>query len=227
MFKNNRIVLAGLAMGPQYVKLSLYKQTDLSVCLSLPTFVLMKQVVVIDRIMETASRLFFDQGYNLTGINQIIEESNIAKSSLYAHFPSKSDLLLAYLKELDVRWFAGLEAFLEGITDPGERLLGIFDYRVDRQIKSNFGGCAWTKISAEVPKEDLPVFEKVADFKGRLKKYMQDLVKKMDRPSRKLLSDEQLAENIFLLLEGAQVMACVSKTPEALIHARDIIKKLF
>ena len=50
------------------------------------------------RIIDTASRLFYQQGYTATGINQIIEEADISKASLYQHFKSKEDLLLEYLE---------------------------------------------------------------------------------------------------------------------------------
>ena len=47
-----------------------------------------------ERILDTAARLFYAQGYNSTGINQVIKEANVAKASLYQHFPSKEDLLI-------------------------------------------------------------------------------------------------------------------------------------
>ncbi len=66
-----------------------------------------KTQAVRDRIMEAASRLFYRQGYTLTGINQIIAEAGIAIGSLYNHFPSKTALLIAYLQEEDRLWFEG------------------------------------------------------------------------------------------------------------------------
>ena len=186
----------------------------------------MKPIVAVDKIMETASRLFFSQGYNLTGINQILEESNVSKPSLYKYFPSKNDLLLAYLDDLHKRWFGGLADFIKPVKEPGERLTGIFDYRIDRQIQSDFGGCAWTKISAEVPRDNAGVLAKVAEFKKRLREYMLSLIKEMDRPADRSLSDELLAENVFLLLEGAQVQACVNRNTDALVKAKEIVRKL-
>jgi AcrR family transcriptional regulator len=59
----------------------------------------MRESTVKDRILDTASRLFYDQGYHITGINQIIDEADIARASLYNHFPSKTDLLLAIWTE--------------------------------------------------------------------------------------------------------------------------------
>ena len=86
----------------------------------------MRETGVKDRILDTASRLFYDQGYNPTGINQIIDEAEIARASLYNHYESKTDLLLAYLDRTHVRWFEELEEFLQPYTDPREKLLAIF-----------------------------------------------------------------------------------------------------
>ena len=51
----------------------------------------MRESAVKDRILDTASRLFYERGDHTTGINQIIEEAEIARASLYNHFPSKTD----------------------------------------------------------------------------------------------------------------------------------------
>src|ERR1700743_2785742 len=114
------------------------------------TFVVMKPIVAKDKIMNTANRLFFEQGYNLTGINQIIEEANISKPSLYNHFKSKSDLLLAYIDQLHKNWFEGLDAYIQNMTDPFDKLIAFFDYRIGRQINSKYGGCACNKILSEM-----------------------------------------------------------------------------
>ena len=68
----------------------------------------MRESSVKDRILDTASRLFYDQGYHVTGINQIIDEADIARASLYNHFPSKTDLLLAYLGQDASRMVCGV-----------------------------------------------------------------------------------------------------------------------
>lgn len=52
-----------------------------------------------DHIINTASELFYNQGYNLTGINEIIEKAEIAKATLYSHFKSKEELIQAYLEK--------------------------------------------------------------------------------------------------------------------------------
>lgn len=186
----------------------------------------MKPVVVLDKILETADRLFYEQGYNLTGINQIIEEANISKPSLYNHFKSKNDLLLAYLEQQHTSWFKGLTAFSEGMTDPFDLLMAIFDYRIERQIKLNYGGCAWNKISAEMPKEDLEVLERTARFKNTIKAYVIELVKQLDRPKDKLLNDDEFAEAVFLQLEGGVILTYITKSHEPLEKAKELVRKL-
>ena len=129
----------------------------------------MDQSPVRARILNVASKLFYEQGYHSTGINQIIEEAEIAKASLYNHFPSKTDVLLAYLEEAHDVWFEKLGALLAPVHDPRKKILALFDERIDSQVKSDFGGCRFIKISIEVAKHDPRVFAIVSQQKSRLK----------------------------------------------------------
>jgi AcrR family transcriptional regulator len=176
--------------------------------------------------METAERLFYEQGYNLTGINQIIEEANISKPSLYNHFKSKNDLLLAYLDQSYSKWFEDLAIFTADMATPFDRLIGIFDYRISRQIKTNYNGCAFVKISSEVSHKDTQVFDRTQKFKVDIKAHVIDLVKQLNRPKDKLLNDTEFAENVFLLLEGGLIMAKIIKSHQPLEDAKDIVRKL-
>src|SRR5580704_18588218 len=97
---------------------------------------------VREQIVSTADRLFYKQGYNLTGINQIIEEAGVAKASLYYHFPSKEDLCVEYLKRRYEIWSAMLAIFLDGITDPKKSIVRIFECRSQYLINTNYGGCS-------------------------------------------------------------------------------------
>lgn len=186
----------------------------------------MKETTPRTRILEVASRLFYAQGYNSTGINQIIDEAGIARASLYNHFPSKRDLLTAYLEEAESFWFDGLDKFLEPIKSPRGKILGIFDYRIERQLGSNYGGCQFTKIGAEVPKDDMQAFAQILRQKDRLKSYIKDLVHQADTIKAPPLSKAMLADNLFLMMEGASIVTSVSKDVNALKDARKIAEKL-
>jgi AcrR family transcriptional regulator len=186
----------------------------------------MKESAARKRILDVATRLFYEQGYNSTGINQIIDEANIARGSLYKHFPSKRDLLSAYIQHAGELYFAELDRFLTPIKDPKQKILAFFDYRLERQSRSEFGGCEFIKISAEVPKNDLNAFELIREQKDRLKVYIRSILQQINLSKTSTLTKEMLADVLFLILEGSTVTASVYKDVEAIKNAKRIIKKL-
>ncbi len=185
----------------------------------------MKESAARIRIVDTASRLFYEQGYNSTGINQIIDEAEIARGSLYNHFPSKRDLLLAYVETASDKWFDALDAFLGGIKSPKRRLLGLFDFRMARQVRTNFGGCQFNKIGAEVPKDDVEAFKLVSRQKDRLKEYISGSLQLMALKDSSLFKKAELVDTLFLLLEGATMEATIYKSAEPMKKARRIAEK--
>lgn len=181
----------------------------------------MKESAARRRILDVASRLFYEQGYHATGINQIIDEADIARGSLYNHFPSKRHLLAAYITNAEDTWFSKLEDYLGKVPGPKAKLLAIFDFRIERQIATGYGGCQFTKLGAEMPKDDLSAFEMVSRQKIRLRAYIGNLLEPVSiRPSA--LTREMLGENIFLILEGATMTASLYKDVEVLRRARAV-----
>ena len=183
----------------------------------------MRESAVKDRILDTASRLFYDQGYHVTGINQIIEEAAIARASLYNHFPSKTDLLLAYLDRSHAEWFADLNAFLAPIRMPHEKLLALFDFRIERQRRARYRGCQFGKITAETC-EDEQVFQRVKAHKERFRQYIRDLVGETRHLHR--MDDETLADAIFLLLEGGIAVGTMFRNSADAEKAKRIAQSL-
>jgi len=183
----------------------------------------MRESAVKDRILDTASRLFYNQGYHITGINQIIEEADIARASLYNHFPSKTDLLLAYLDRTHAEWFVELDRYLAPLATPREKLLALFDYRIERQRKLRYKGCHFNKITAETS-EDEEVFKRVKAHKGRFKQYIRDLVAAAGH--RGIMDDETLADTLFLLLEGGIAVGAMFRSSEDAEKAKKIAKFL-
>jgi AcrR family transcriptional regulator len=179
----------------------------------------MRETGVKDRILETASRLFYDQGYNQTGINQIIDEADIARASLYHHFPSKTELLLAYLDRTHELWFGELETYMQPIAGARDRLLALFDFRVSRQLRLKYKGCHFNKIVAETC-EDQQVFDRVRAHKERFRQYIYDLVIEADH--RNLLDDDTLTDTLFLLLEGGIAMGAIYRSPDYAEKAKRI-----
>lgn len=177
-------------------------------------------------VLKTAARLFYSQGYCNTGINQIIDESQISKASLYHYFPSKTNLLHAYLIDFDRTWFDDLDDYLINFTDPKQQLLAIIDFRIQRQISNQFGGCAFIKVSAEIHSDDTISFEIINTHKMKLKSKILEIVSridviKMDYPR------EQLSEMIYFMIEGASATVNFQKNEDALRVAKEIISNFF
>jgi len=184
----------------------------------------MKESAVKERILGTASRLFYEQGYHVTGINQIIEEADIARASLYNHYPSKTDLLLAYLDSTHASWFADLDAFLKPKESAREKLLAIFDFRIQRQVKLKYKGCHFNKIAAEAS-DDQEVLSRVKAHKQRLRNVIYGLVSQTTQ-RRSILDNEKLADTLFLLLEGGVAVGAMYRSPEAGEKAKQIAETI-
>jgi len=180
--------------------------------------------VVTDKILDTAERLFFKQGYNITGINQVIEEADIAKASLYKHFDSKVDLLIAYLQRFHQNWFNKLEADVSQVSDPKQKLLTLFDYHRERQVKGGYGGCRFVKANDEAGMSDERVLAEIQNAKRHLKEFIAQLV--ANSGHKKLLTNEELTELIFIMVEGGIVAASIFKQADDLQSAKAIIQKL-
>ena len=82
-----------------------------------------------ERILATAYELFSHRGIRAVGVDEIIETAGVAKATLYRHFPSKDDLVLAFLQRREDVWTHGwVEREARGRSeDPRDQLLAIFD----------------------------------------------------------------------------------------------------
>lgn len=185
----------------------------------------MKKEKVRDRIIRVASELFYKQGYNSTGINQIIAEADIAIGSLYNHFASKNDLLQAYLIKEEQDWFEGLEKSIAHISDPREKISAIIDYRKKLQQSSKFAGCHFIKIVSETGDGNTAVSGFAKNHKDKQKAVINTIVKEYGE-LHQLPDPEIITENIFLLIEGAVVTSTISKKDDSFDQIKKIIQGL-
>lgn len=103
-----------------------------------------------ERILETALRLFYAHGTRAVGIDRIIAESAVAKMSFYNHFPSKADLVAAFLEERHARWMIWFRARLDARRPkPGNELAAVADVLREWFVAADFHGCAFINILAE------------------------------------------------------------------------------
>jgi AcrR family transcriptional regulator len=104
-----------------------------------------------DRILDTAYDLFSRHGVRTVGVDRIVAESGVAKMSLYRHFPSKDELVLAFLQERERRWTVEwLQAEVARRADtPAGRLLAIFDVFGEWFVLDDFEGCSFINVLLE------------------------------------------------------------------------------
>jgi AcrR family transcriptional regulator len=186
---------------------------------------MMKKEKVRERIIRVVSDLFYKQGYNSTGINQIIAEADIAIGSLYNHFSSKNDLLQAYLVKEELDWFDGFEKSTSKISNPREKLLGLIDYRKKLQQTSKFAGCHFIKIVSEIGEGNPSVSAFAKQHKEKQKEMIRTLVNEYAVQVQKTDSD-LIAENIFLLIEGAVVTSTINRQNDAFDQVKKIVQGL-
>lgn len=183
----------------------------------------MRESEVRKKIIDTAARLFHGQGYNATGINQIIAEAKVAKRSLYQHFESKTDLLIAYLDQFQDNWYATIHVYLADMENPNERVLALFDFRIFYQEKHLFPGCPFSKINAEVGFDQERINLRVQQGKNVFKEFILNLVK--DAVHKEMLNDQEFADMIFLIIEGALISTSIYKSTDDLKNGKLLVAK--
>ena len=127
-----------------------------------------------ERILETASGLFHQQGYNSTGINQIISEAAVAKASFYNHFKSKDDLCMAFLSARHEYWFSELNTFCSKSTGTKQRLSAAFDFIIYMNEKENFRGCSFLNILSEISQDQDSILSLIQAHKNDLRKFFKN-----------------------------------------------------
>jgi AcrR family transcriptional regulator len=113
-----------------------------------------------ERILDTAYELFSRHGTRAVGVDRIIAECGIAKMTLYRNFPSKDDLILAFLEQRAERWtheWLESEAVRAGGGDPAQRLLAVFDTFDGWFRREDFEGCSFINVMLEVVEPESPV----------------------------------------------------------------------
>lgn len=155
-----------------------------------------------DEIIEVASKLFYEQGYNRTGIQQIIKEAGVAKGTFYSHFSSKEELGVTWLKTRHIDWNKSLNNFLHDTPEAKNRILMTFDFLTQGMQDSGHRGCAFLNTLAETPETDSPLRDVIAFSKHELLDHFISLVEQhwSDESEEQ---QRQLGITIYMLFEAA------------------------
>jgi len=129
-----------------------------------------------ERILETAYDLFSRRGIRAVGVDAVIAESGVAKMTLYRHFGSKDELVLAFLRLREERWTRGwVQCEVESrATDPRERLLAIFDVFDEWFQTEDFEGCSFINVLLETVDQN-PVRHATIAHLATIRSFLQEL----------------------------------------------------
>ncbi len=149
-----------------------------------------------EQILSTAARLFFKQGYSQTGINQLIDESEVARRTFYHHFASKEALGAAYLELAAGQWLKGLRLCGAGRRSPSGVVRALFDFVEAFARDTNFRGCGMLNMAAEFADAESAVRSRVQEYKQAQRELIQQLLAEVGVSA-------PVADQVHLLLEGA------------------------
>jgi AcrR family transcriptional regulator len=147
--------------------------------------------------------------YTQTVINQIIEEANVSKASLYHHFKSKEDIAVIYLQRRHLVWMSSLNYCTIGKKNSKEKIIAIFDYLDSWLLDVHFRGCGWQNISTELPLDYNKIKEQVFITKSETRKWLHIILKEDKHYNHNEAS--QLGGQIFVLMEGAIILSQLQK----------------
>jgi AcrR family transcriptional regulator len=155
------------------------------------------------RLLETASTLFYQEGIRAIGVDTIVERSGVGKATLYRHFPTKDDLIAAYLEEEDRLWWQWFEMVIaEYEGSPREQFLVFFEACTQRLMQPGFRGCAFLNALAEFPEADHPVHHCALGHEHALRQRLAQLSQ-----GAGARDSEQLADQLLLVCNGALTTA--------------------
>ncbi|MEH0932268.1 TetR/AcrR family transcriptional regulator [Micromonospora sp. CPCC 205558] len=157
------------------------------------------------RLLRTATRIFYTEGIHSVGVDRIIAEAKVTRATFYRHFPSKDDLILAYLREVHQMDREMVEEALAANRSPVDPLLAIAGSIAQNIQSPGFRGCAFLNAAAEYPDTNHPVHQELLThrqwFLDTITMLMAQVHQETAGPA---------ARHFIMLRDGAMAAGCLS-----------------
>lgn len=151
------------------------------------------------QILDTASQLFFNESFRAVGIDTIVEQSGVAKMTLYRYFPSKDALIVAYLEQTNAKfwnWFEQAIALFEG--QPRQQLYALYEALAKLATSPICRGCSFQMAASEYPITEQVVHKAALEHKEMVRQRLQQMAEQARAKNAALLADQ-----LLLLMDGA------------------------
>lgn len=171
-----------------------------------------------EELVEKATAIFYRNGFQATGMDRLAAESGISKTSIYKHFETKDELIVATLKSRDAflrGWLFGRMAELA--STPREQLIAMFDALHEWFNAPDFHGCMFAKASSEFQDPEDPINREASDHVARVSAQLAQLAR-----SAGLNHPAKLASQLALLKEGAVVLAMMGRGGTPALDAKAV-----
>lgn len=163
-----------------------------------------------DRLIDCAGDLFYRDGFHAVGLDRILNEVGVTKTTFYNHFESKESLVLEVLRKHDDWWRRTFQNLLreQNGDEPRAQLEGLFDALTGMLNQESFNGCMFINVAAEFPLPHDPIHMAASDHKQAMELILRDL------SLRARASDPiALSEELAILMEGAYVTQQITHNP--------------
>ena len=175
-----------------------------------------------EHLLDVAQRMFCSTGFHAVSIDDIVQQAEVARMTVYKNFGSKEDLILATLRREDQSFRQWLAAAVEArAARPADRILALFSALHDRFAGEGYYGCAFIRASIEFPDPLHPVHRAARDHREMIRSYLRGLT-----AAAGAKHPIQLAEQLYLLLEGAITASQLHAEPWPAEFARDAAQRL-
>lgn len=186
----------------------------------------MQKSAIKEHIIAIASELFYRNGYNATGINEIISCADIAKATLYHHFASKEAVCIAYLEKRHHDFMEALGKFITSRPAGEKQLVAIFDFLRDLYRAGNFHGCWAQKTLGELSPKDEKIHQTIQKHKKELLLFLGDVVgENISNVSK--AETEKISGGLYLLYESAITESHLHQNDWPIHLAKSIAPQLF
>lgn len=173
-------------------------------------------------ILSTAERLFDQQGFHATGIDQIVREAGVTPRTLYRYFVSKEELILEVLEQREIRYLKKLHEIIYHPVNTSPNWIQIFSELENWFTQESDKGCLFLRVLAEYQHKDMRIVRRVILHKERTLAVFKELFFQMTTEEFK-----DKAESLMLIIEGAVALAPVIGGKAAVTKARQLAQHIF
>ena len=177
-----------------------------------------------ERLLDTATAIFYATGIHSVGVERIVATAQVTRATFYRHFPSKEDLVVAYLERAHEHIRAQYQQAIDSGKPPADILREIARGIVEDTRRPGFRGCAFLNAAAEYPDTDHPVHQMVLTHRTWFQTTITDLFTQTRNASGTVPG-----RHFVMLRDGVMAAGCLGNSTEAgavFLHVVDHMVKI-